>query len=115
MQIKILEVRDEGTCIPMLCIDMNNPANPAQAEWMRRRGFPLDGRPNIAMTPLDCDYKSRGNITNDPLEWGDRTRAIAHDHIIHQWGALRDGDVVDVQFILGETKEKKVSELKTDP
>lgn len=34
----------------------------------------------------------------------------AHNWIIDHWQELKDGDVVDVQFILGETKEPKVSE-----
>ena len=36
--------------------------------------------------------------------------ATAHDHIVKNWVTLEDGDVIDVEFILGETKVKKVSE-----
>ena len=34
----------------------------------------------------------------------------AHEHIILNWDQLKDGDVIDVEFILGETKVKKDSE-----
>jgi hypothetical protein len=34
----------------------------------------------------------------------------AHRYIEENWNALSDGDVIDVEFILGETKEKKISE-----
>jgi hypothetical protein len=34
----------------------------------------------------------------------------AHLHIRDQWESIADGDVVDVEFILGETSVKKVSE-----
>lgn len=35
---------------------------------------------------------------------------IAHCWIIRHFAELRDGDVVDVQFILGESAQPKVSE-----
>ena len=38
--------------------------------------------------------------------WFDRRYTDAH------WDDLKDGDVVDVQFIRGETAEKKVSEIQ---
>jgi hypothetical protein len=52
---------------------------------------------------------------NDPYDHGDRTWAVAHNHIIENWNAIKDGDVIDVQFILGETKEKKRSEREDYP
>ena len=33
-----------------------------------------------------------------------------HTHIVENWAKLNDGDVIDIEFILGETKVKKVSE-----
>jgi hypothetical protein len=35
---------------------------------------------------------------------------VARNHIIDHFEALSDGDVVDVEHILGETTEPKVSE-----
>jgi hypothetical protein len=122
MKVKLLEVRDEGTFIPMLCVDMNprvslttSPfeaariaeAYAAQRYLLRRCGYPCDGRPNIAITPLRADGDK---CSNDPHYWGDRTYAVAHGYITENWDKLKDGDVVDVSFILGETKEPKVSE-----
>jgi hypothetical protein len=34
----------------------------------------------------------------------------AHHWIIEHWDELKDSDVVDVEFILGETQQPKVSE-----
>ena len=56
-----------------------------------------------------------GRATNDPYEWvargmGERTMPVAHNWIIEHFDALSDGDVADVQFILGETEKPKVSE-----
>jgi hypothetical protein len=126
MKVKMLEVRDEGTCIPVLCVDMNPgdayPQTMTSDEegfkallddhvsrmWLLRRcGYPCDGRPNILMTSLDA---GGGPAWNDPYGWGGRTRPVAHKYIIEHWNELRDGHVIDVQFILGETKAPKKSE-----
>ena len=106
MKTKILEVRDEGTFIAMLCVDMN-PDNDAQRYFLRRCGYPCDGRPNIAITHLSADGDS---FSNDPHAWGGRTYPEAHKYIIEHWAELQDGDVVDVSHILGETPTRKVSE-----
>lgn len=113
MKVKTLELRDEGTFIPILCVDMNpdialTGVNEAQRYLLRRCGYACDLRPNIIMTRLSGD----GQATNDPYSWkgGARTFPVAHNYIIENWEKLKDGDVVDVSFILGETSETKVSE-----
>jgi hypothetical protein len=108
MIAKALELRDEGTFIPILCVDMNphNDGSIAQRYLLRRCGYACDYEPNIIMTRLD----GSGKATNDPYAWGGRTYPVAHEYIIKHWRDLRDGDVVDVQFILGETTQRKRSE-----
>lgn len=124
MKAKALELRDEGTFIALLAVDMNPipypPSSPypedkedhrrtveGQKYLLRRVGYPCDGRPNVLITKLSGDGSK---ATNDPHYWRDRTMANAHAYIIENWEKLRDGDVVDVQFILGETAAPKVSE-----
>ena len=114
MQTKILEVRDEGTMFGVIAINMNpdksreNPEDTAsQRYYLRRCGYPCDGKPNIAITHLSADG---GRFWNDPFGWKDRTYAVAHKYIIEHWDELADGDVVDVSFILGESATKKISE-----
>lgn len=116
MKAKALEIRDEGTFIPALAVDMNPDGElvgieGAQRYLLRRCGYPCDGRPNVILTALD----GHGKATNDPYEWGGRTYPVAHNYIIEHWDALRDGDVIDVSFILGETDKPKVSESATVP
>lgn len=108
MKAKALEIRDEGTFIPALAVDMQAD-NEGQRYLLRRCGYSLDGRPNVILTRLD----GNGKATNDPHEGGGRTYPVAHNYIIEHWEELRDGDVVDVSFILGETTEKKLSERVT--
>lgn len=116
MKTKILELRDEGTFIPLLCVEMTptmengSAAQRAQHYYLRRCGYPCDGRPNIAITHLSADG---GKFCNDPHYWGDRTYTVAHTWVIENWPILKDGDVVDVSYILGETHSPKVSERQT--
>ena len=109
MEIKLLEIRDEATMFSALCINMNPGTEPERLH-LRHHGYPCDGRPNIVMTNTSADSKP---ATNDPYAWRDRTFATAHHYIITNWTDLKTGDVVDVQFILGETATKKMAEIGT--
>lgn len=121
MEVKCLEIRDEGTFIAALAVNMNPDSGPtdnrdmynSQHYLLRRCGYPCDGRPNIILTRLD----GNGLATNDPYAWqsGARTWLVAHRYIIDNWDTLNDGDVVDVQFINGEKTTKKLSERITAP
>lgn len=110
MQAKALEVRDHMTFVALLAVDMN-PTDDlfGSQEWLLRRvGYPCDGRPNVMIT-----YLGGGKIAdNDPYGWddGSRTFPVAHTYIIEHWAEIQDGDVIDVEFILGETQTKKTSE-----
>lgn len=109
MKAKALEVRDSATFIPLLAVDMN-PETDAQAYLLFRCGYPCNKEPNILITKLSGDGTK---ASNDPYFWGDRTFATAHHYIIDHWNELKDGDVIDVEFILGETQVKKLSERGT--
>jgi len=106
LEVKVLEIRDEGTFIPVVCVNMNS-SNAAAAYYLRCAGYPNDDRPNIMVTSISADG---GPAWNDPYGWGGRTYPVAHNHIIDNWHTLTDGDVIDVQFILEETTTKKTSE-----
>ena len=108
MQVKALEIRDAGTFIPALAVNMN-PSNNEQRYLLKRCGYSCDGRPNIILTRLDGDETHHGDqATNDPYARIGRTWPIAHHWIIDHWNELQDGDVVDVEFALGERTTPKV-------
>lgn len=109
MKVKVLEVRDRNTFIPMLCIDMNVD-DPSQLYLLLRCGYPCDGRPNIAITRLSADGRP---CWYDPYAWGDRTYKVAHRYILDNWERLSDGDVIDVEYILGESTTIKKSDRVT--
>jgi hypothetical protein len=110
MEVKCLEIRDEGTFIPVICI---RPVaeNNAQRYLLRRDGYRADATEHcIIMIDAQC----RG-VSYTPYGWenGDRTKPQAHRYIEKNWHTLADGDVIDVQYILKETAAPKISEGAT--
>ncbi len=108
MEVKCLEIRDDGTFIPVICI-RPVPVNEEQRYLLRSDGYSGDPSERcIIMIRAQC----RG-VSNDPYGWtGDCTFHHAHRYIATHWDNLRDGDVIDVEFVLGETVSPKVSESK---
>ena len=104
---KVIEVRDSCTHIPVLAIRML-AKNGIQNYYIHSRsGYPKDGSCIAVVKLADCD----GNC--DPYAWTNRTMFNAHHYIYDHFDELSDGDVVDVEFILGENPTKKVSERLT--
>lgn len=99
METKLFEIRDSLTFIPILCIVVDG------SEYLlRRAGYMSQQIIAIRISG------GNGQSTCDPLDWGNRTMVTAHEYIRSHWSALKSGDVIDVEFILGETTEKKTSE-----
>ena len=99
MTIKTIEIRDAGTFIAALAIKISS----ADGYLARRAGYGefgcvLFGR----MAGREWNY--------DPYEWGDRTMATAHHWITEHFDEIDSGAVVDVAFLLGETRAPKASE-----
>lgn len=97
MQTRLLEIRDRATLIPALAIQVSAADGPI----MRRAGF--GDVPMVYLLMLatqECQY--------DSFAWGPaRTMGVAHRYIETAFDDLADGDVVDVEFILGERPTKK--------
>lgn len=102
-EIKLLEIRDEATFIPAMAMRVSRD----DGYLMRRAGFGSPMIYLIALATEKCGY--------DQFGWGNRTMCGAHQIIERDWDTLKDGDVVDVQFELKETTEKKRSESETVP
>ena len=105
MEIKLLEIRDKGTFMPMFAFNTASQW-PQQSYLLRRAGYSPEG---------DCimfGYLAQSGMPAcyDPYDWNDRTKKTAHEYIQAHWNELKDGDVVDVEFILGETTQPKQSE-----
>lgn len=100
-EVKLLEIRDRATFIPAMAIRVSG-----EDGWlMRRAGFES---PMVYLVALATE-----RACYDPYTWGNRTMGNAHLWVEQHWYELNDGDVVDVEFILGETTTKKISERLT--
>jgi hypothetical protein len=112
METKLFEVRDRATFVPCIATNLSTMTRMGHSEvslkeyWLLRRvGFDTDTR--ILFGKLD------GNKHYiDPETWNDRTFQVAHAFIIESWSLLKSGDVIDVEFILGETTNPKETEMK---
>lgn len=105
MKAKAFEIRDHHTFIPMVAIKLD-PANDQEAYLLRRAGFHTQPVEFVLFTKLEGDQ-----CTYNPFNWGgNRTRVVAHQYIQQHFDELEPGAVIDVEFILGESKEPKKSE-----
>ena len=105
MITKIFEVRDRATMIPVMAVKLVSEDSHVE-KLIRRSGFMEDGI-DILVTKL-TDEK----IHYSSMIWGgSRTMVTAHNYITANFDDLKDGQVIDVEFLLGETAEPKESEL----
>lgn len=56
-------------------------------------------------THIEVFALSTAPSSADPYFWTGRTMPVAHKYITEHFVEMKDGDVVDVRFILGETSE----------
>jgi len=109
MITKIFELRDKGTFIPVIAIRVKHgPASEAERYLLARAGFRSEGT-HVILVRAECAGVAR-NASYDPYAWGGRTYPVAHLHIIANWDKLSTGDVIDIEFLLGETTAPKSSE-----
>ena len=111
MESKLFEIRDSATFIPILAVRLI-PAGHQEQYLLSRAGYGMDpeyqGQYVILCRIVGGQLDARGT----PDHWSSSTRTLstAHHYIINNWEQLASGDVVDVEFIKGETEAPKVSE-----
>jgi hypothetical protein len=123
---KFLEIRDEGTHIPALAFVLS-PADDKEKYIMQRAGYGdtvAQHADYVFLMKLDG-----AECRNDPYDWDSvaRTMRTAHSALVGQipgtfgpeqrarWDEVRfdnltSGDVLDVEYLLGERETKKISE-----
>lgn len=111
MEVKTLEIRDCGTFIPVMAINLN-PREESERWLFARAGYGPTPEVQsryvvlVKLTSMECRY--------EPDDWAGittaRTMPTAHQHIIENWHDLTTGDVIDVEYILEETTVRKDSE-----
>jgi|SRR6187455_1740743 len=112
MEVKLLEVRDRATFIAVIAIRLAFRSG-EEHFLLRRAGYAVEqiepelkgNEPYILFAPLDG-----GRLEYDPFKQPNRTMSRAHFHAVNNWDTLTSGDVVDVEFIAGESTTPKQSE-----
>lgn len=113
MVAKVIEIRDRGTLIPALAVQMGSPEE--QEHWLLSTvGF---GRTYMEQSKyvVLCQINSAAGLcTSDPYDWPaqPRTWREAHKYVTAHFNELTPGAVVDVEFILGETAAPKTSDRR---
>lgn len=122
MKLKLFEVRDRGTCIPVFAFraqptkfdELGDKAHLAGEQieselfLLSRAGFDIKGNDECVIVGRliggECQY--------DPYSWagGIRTMLAAHDYITKNFDTLKSGAVIDVEFITGETTAPRPSD-----
>ena len=110
METKFFELRDAGTFIPVLCVQLDS-SNEAERYLLARAGYgPISSvhRTYVLMMGING---GGDEVRCDPNYWvNNRTRACCHQYIITHWDELKSGDVVDYEFVTGLKAEPKTSE-----
>lgn len=104
MKTKVIEIRDEGTCISALAIRME-AANGVEDAFLRRCGYPPGGGGVVLM-----DLNNQ-QANSDPYGQRSGTMQIAHNFILDHWPALKEGEVVDVRVIQGHATKRAAPEI----
>lgn len=111
MKAKTFEIRDSNTFIPMLAVQLSTLCEPDRY-LIARAGFGSNPEQQKEYVLLCQLTGGGGNCFTDLYDWPGigRTYKVAHDYIEKNFEVLQTGAVIDVEFILGETKIQKTSE-----
>lgn len=114
MKTKMFEVVDRATCLVVVATKMtpeykNDDYDEYEREYnlLRKMGF-SDFKTNPLVLMYSVDHK-KGYYT--PYEWNSRTMTTAHKYIQDNFDELEQDDVIDVEYVLGETQEIKKSQV----
>lgn len=113
MIAKLFEVRDRGTFMPVLAVQLL-PSNEADRYLLGRSGYTLLAETQANYVVLSkIDGGEDRHMNYDPYAWKTETLRQAHRYISSKFGDLESGSVIDVEFITGRTTELKISERLT--
>ena len=111
MKTKILEIRDRCTTIPILAFKLCKHDDMTVKEYimLNHCGHPEESFQVFVLRLCDL----QGFLS--PFDWSrtSRTMRAAHDYIQKNWDQINGGDLIDVEFILGEKETKKESEFES--
>lgn len=110
MVVKLFELRDRFTFIPVMAIKLVSESE-QERFLLSKAGYGIgysDHLKYILLLRINGDHIVGSSDCYD--HGGGRTMGEAHNFIYKNWNELTSGDVIDVEYILGETNQKKDSE-----
>lgn len=130
---KLFEVRDRSTFIPVMATEMRAlnkcpndrldggeftpgfwlfPNFEAEAYLLKRTGYPqVDSKSDRIIALSRLTSPEAGGTQIDPCRWVDTvTMQTAHQYIVDHWPHLESGDVIDCEYIRGESSAPKTPE-----
>jgi len=118
MQVKMFEIRDRMMFFSVVAVLMEATeptlgkkdidSYRAERYLLRRAGY-AHGSNLVAIGRTEADGLTP--FSYDPYSWyNNRTMPVAHRYITEHWFELTSGDVVDVEFVNGETAVPKQTE-----
>jgi hypothetical protein len=111
MTIKMLEIRDRATTIPVIAIK-TDAANNTEKSFFDCAGYDKFNVIVIKMAgKAQCTTCFFDWARPDWIGLSGRTMYEAHRYIDAHFDEIPDKSVVDIEHILGETKEPKQSEI----
>lgn len=111
METKLFEVRDRMTFLAVIAIKLE-PGNEPDRYLLAMSGYGLRAekqRQYILMGKLQTGNLKCSSSDHEGYPTV-RTLPMAHHHIQKHWEELTSGDVIDVEFILGEVEAPKISQ-----
>jgi hypothetical protein len=105
-----VEIRDRATCIYAVATQLG-PETIADGEVICRMGFSRD-HINSCRFPVILYEVNMKRGFYDPHAWGENPRTLFHAHkwIADHFDEIESCDVIDVEYILGETSYPKLAE-----
>lgn len=106
MEIKLFEIRDRVTFISSIAIGLDSN-NESERFLLARAGFGIsnENQKRYILFGRLSDLKLEYDFKSDT-----RTMSVAHNYIKENWNNLKSGDVIDIEYILGEANKPKESE-----
>ena len=105
METKLLEIRDIGTRIMVICTKLQGE-DITEKSMLKSAGFSPITNSILLVSMPNCEARY------DPFKLKDRTYFTAHRYIAYKWDDLETGDVIDVEYILKEKTKIKKAEWK---
>jgi hypothetical protein len=116
MHTKLVEIRDAGTCITALAIRLD-AITEAERYLLARAGYGQTREAQRGYVLLLTLAGGSGEVHCDPYDWPNaprvRTMFVAQQYVNQHFDTLESGQVIDCEFILGETPAPKDPERLT--